>query len=138
MGELRATEVGMRGIGWNLKQGGLAALTLALAFACMASKATAAAPVLEHVRATSVGLTTATLAADINPGGKPTRYEFLYGTADCESTPEACTEAPPPVEGAEVNGSSPQTVKVPITGLSPATTYYFLLDASNSQGSLVL
>src|SRR5689334_8838064 len=135
MGDLRGTEVGMRGIGWNLRQGGLAALTLALAFACMASKATAAAPVLEHGRATPVGLTTATLAADINPGGKPTRYEFLYGTADCESTPEACTEVPPPEEEVEVNGSSPQTVKVPITGLSPATTYHFLLEASNSQGA---
>src|SRR5689334_3819450 len=135
MGELKGTEVGMRGISRNLRRGGVTALALALAFACMASRATAAAPVLEHVRATSVGLTTAALAVEINPGGKPTRYEFLYGTADCESTPEACTEAPPAEEEAEVNGSSPQTVKVPITGLSPATTYHFLLEASNSQGA---
>src|SRR5689334_17523553 len=138
MGDQRSTEVGMRGICRNLRQGGIAALTaltLALAFTCMASKATAAAPVLEHVRAISVGLTTATLEAEINPGGKPTRYEFLYGMADCESTPEACTEVPPPEEEVEVNGSSPQTVKVPITGLSPATTYHFLLEASNSQGA---
>src|SRR5689334_3039321 len=135
MGDLRGTEVGMRGIGWNLRQGGLAVLALACVLGCLASRATAAAPILEHVRATSVGLTTATLEADINPGGKPTRYEFLYGTSDCAVTPGACTEVPPVEEEAEVTGTSPQPVKAPITGLSPATTYHFLLEASNIQGA---
>jgi hypothetical protein len=134
MGEQRGTEVGMRGIGWSLRQGGVGVLALTLAFACWTSKATAAAPVLEHVRATSVGLTTATLAADINPGGKPTQYEFLYGTADCATTPEACAEAP--LEENEVKAStSPKPVKAPITGLSPATTYHFLLEAHNNEGT---
>jgi virginiamycin B lyase len=133
MGKQRGTEVGMRGRGRSLWRGGPGLLALACAFAWSTSTASAAAPVLQHVRATAVGVTTATLLAEIKPEGKATGYQFLYGTADCAATPEACAKAPSP-EGKVEGSTSTQHVKVRIEGLGPTTTYHFLLEAHSKEG----
>ena len=125
----------MRGLGGKLWQGGLGLLALACAFCVSASSAMAAAPVLEHVRAIGVGATTATLLGEIKPEARPTTYQFLYGTADCATTPEACAKVPSP-KGKVEGSTSIQHVEAPIEGLSAATTYHFLLEARSSGGEV--
>jgi hypothetical protein len=99
------------------------------------SSALGAAPtiVAKSTAASEVTTTTVVLEAEVNPQGKPTAYQFLYGTADCSVTPAACAKAPLP-KGNIPTGTSPAPVKVPVTGLSPATVYHFLIEAENTDG----
>jgi hypothetical protein len=125
----------MRGRGRWVRLGGLGLLAVACLVGGQASVATAAAPVLQQVRASGVGPTSATLSADVRPEGKATGYQFLYGTVDCAATPGACIKAPLP-EGELPGSTSPTHVAVPIESLTPATPYRFLLEAHNGDGTV--
>jgi hypothetical protein len=101
--------------------GALAILLLA------AGSAGAASPTVSTLSASSVGQTTATLRADVNPQGAPTTYRFQYGTSTAY--------------GLETFGRTiaagvvPQSVSFRINSLAPRTTYHFRVVASNRAGT---
>jgi hypothetical protein len=81
---------------------------------------------------TAVSAESATLRATISPNGTPTSYAFEFGTAPCSSSPAACTEVPSP--SAQVGaGEAPVAVSQPLRGLTPSTTYYFRLIATDQE-----
>jgi hypothetical protein len=82
-----------------------------------------------------VGSDLAILRAQINPGGKPTRYLFEYGLADCAIPASACAKVPIP-DGPVGSGTSPVTVEEHIEGLAPATTYHLRVVARNIDGEI--
>jgi hypothetical protein len=107
----------------------VAALTFcALAFA--AADASAAAPTIVATRVADVTTTSATLEAEINPGGKAVKYHFEYGPADCSANP--CTKVPFPKEGTIKAEVIPVGVSAPIEGLTPGTTYHLRTVAENA------
>jgi hypothetical protein len=111
--------------------GKLAAIAAAGAFcglALAAGGARAAAPLIESTQAVKVGVTTAVLKAEINPGGALTRYRFEYGLEDC--LVGSCVSVPA-VEGKIPAGSSPVVVEVPVEGLNPETVYHFRVVVKN-------
>ncbi len=75
---------------------------------------------------TNVASTSATLGAEINPGGAETTYHFEYGTTSSygQSTPES---------GLASAGDSSETAAAHIQGLTPHTTYHYRVVATNSQ-----
>jgi plastocyanin len=76
--------------------------------------------------ATPIGNVNATLRGSVNPRGHPTTYFFKYGeTASYGQTTSVASAG---------SGSSSTPVSAPLTGLSPETTYHFLLVANNSSG----
>jgi hypothetical protein len=88
---------------------------------------TAQTPAITDEYVTKVQETTATLNAQVNPGGAATTCQFEYGTeADVYPTKVLCAPQP----GA---GTSPVPVSAPLTGLTPGTTYHYRLLASNAQ-----
>jgi len=85
-------------------------------------------PTIETQYAASVGTTSAVLKAEINPHFSPsTTYYVRYGLEECEGAVEPCEEQPPapgdPL-GAE-GGIAVATAGVPLSGLSPGTTYHY-------------
>ena len=81
---------------------------------------------------TGVQSDTASLHAQINPGGGDTTYHFEWGAADCAAHPEVCTTTPIP-DGDVGAGISDQSVSTLLSGLMPGTTYHFRVVATNSQ-----
>ncbi len=76
--------------------------------------------------ATDVASTSATLGAEINPGGAETTYHFEYGTTSAyeQSTPES---------GLAGTGDSVQSAAAHIQGFQPSTTYHYRVVATNAQ-----
>ncbi len=74
--------------------------------------------------------TSATLSAQLNPGGGRTSYRFEYGTSTAYGS-----SAPAP-EGQAGAGTSETTVSHELQGLSPGTTYHFRLAATNPLGTV--
>src|SRR5205823_2852198 len=63
----------------------------------------------------------ATLTGTIDTGGQPVSYSFHYGTSrDALVQSTAATHLGP--------GTDPVAVTTPLTGLTPASTYYYRLD----------
>ncbi len=94
---------------------------------------TPAPPSVSTVAATPVTATTATLNAAVNPNGFSTTGWFRYATTDpgtCDDTFGAAL----PLQSLG-SGMSPLALASPITGLSPATTYYFCAIAQSSIGT---
>ena len=79
--------------------------------------------------AAEVGNGIAFLNAQLNANGEETHYSFLYGTSP---TLAGATQTPIMDFGSGVN---PNTSYVQVSGLSPATTYYFQVQASNASGT---
>ena len=108
-------------------------LTLAVAIGAMLVFAPAAlaasSPTVSPGSVTSISGTAATLHGTVNPNGLTTTYQFHYGATNAlgSNAPAAPVSA-----GA---GSAAVAESVKLTGLSPATTYYFQLVASNSHGN---
>jgi hypothetical protein len=75
---------------------------------------------------TDVASTSATLGAEINPGGAETTYHFEYGTTAAygQSTPES---------NLATAGDSVQSAAAHIQGLQPSTTYHYRVVAANAQ-----
>ncbi len=91
-------------------------------------------PALITVYATEVTPTTATLGATINPLGHDTTYYFQYGATPCAPHPEACTSTPTP-PGKDIGaGEEPVGANLAPAGLTPDTTYYYRVIATNSLG----
>lgn len=84
---------------------------------------------IEGESATGVTSTSATLDAQINPGGADTTYHFEYGTEAGSYT----TSAPVP-NGDLGSGTSTLDPSVHLQGLTPGTTYHYRVVASNVLG----
>jgi len=70
----------------------------------------------------------AILNGTVNPGGLPSSDYFQYGLTTNYGTTTATTNLPA--------GNLPQGLSIPITGLLPATTYYYRVVAVNSFGQV--
>ncbi len=89
-----------------------------------------AAPKVDGESASAITSTDATLEAQVNPNNQPTNYYFQYGTSATLSG--ASTVPAPP--GAELgSGFGDQGARQDIGGgLSPGTTYYYRVIATNA------
>lgn len=73
----------------------------------------------------------ATLSGSIDPGGLRSRYYFEFGTTTSYGQKVPATEA------SVAGGHEAQTVNVPVTGLTPSTTYHYRLVATNINGTTI-
>jgi hypothetical protein len=81
--------------------------------------------------ATAVTGTTATLNGTVNPNGTSTTYQFEVSTS-----PSLATFTPSTTSNAG-NGTAPVAVSANFSGLTPGTTYYFELVASDGAGGIL-
>jgi subtilase family serine protease len=79
--------------------------------------------------ASSITVTSATIAASVNPNGADTHMVFAYGTSSTLSG--ASTTGSLDVG----SGTSAVGVSVPLTGLTAGTKYYYQIQATNSAGT---
>jgi hypothetical protein len=107
-------------------------LILSLTLLLLALPAAAAAqvdalPTATTEPATNVERTSATLNGRVDPNDVATRYHFEWGPSAAlgQSTPE----------GDAGDGSDPVPVEAALAGLSPDTTYYYKLVATNMNGT---
>jgi len=103
----------------------LTALALVLAV-LVAGALASSAPGVTGESASSVGQTSATLAASVNPSGQATTYAFEYGTHSYSS------QTPAQSAGA---GTQPVPVTTGISSLRPGTTYHYRVIATNAAGT---
>jgi hypothetical protein len=104
---------------------GLSGLLVAGILAASASAALTA-PIVTTGTATTPTLTATTLSGTVNPVGQATTYRFDYGTTTSYGSQTAATSA-----GA---GLLDVPVTANLTSLTPATTYHFRLEATNTSG----
>jgi hypothetical protein len=88
-----------------------------------------AAPTVTTLTATGVGETGATLNGNVNPNGLATDAWFEWGTS-----PSLVTFNTSPTQAVGA-GTNSQPVMVTLSGLSPGTTYYYRVAASNATGT---
>jgi hypothetical protein len=88
----------------------------------------AQAPSLIGVSSENVAATSADLTAVINPNGFATDYFFEYGTTSNYGSKAPLEPGKLPA------GEAPQSVSVPLSGLSEGVTYHFRLVAENQWG----
>ena len=79
-------------------------------------------------QASPVGSTSATLNGTVSPGGLKTSYYFEYGT----SATSLGSKTPTADAG---SGSTDVPVSSALSGLSPASSYWFRIVATNSSGT---
>lgn len=72
--------------------------------------------------------TSVTLLAQVNGGGSPTTYHWLYGTVPGIYSMQTPDQALP-------GGSGSQTAQTPVSDLTPGGSYYAKLVATNAAGS---
>jgi WD40 repeat protein len=108
----------------------VAANSLGTTFGAVASFTTTGAPSAPAVLTqgpTSIGDTTATLAGQVDPEGQATAFAFEYGT-----TPGfGAITTPVELDSA----GSGESVSAVAAGLTPNTTYYYRLVATNASGT---
>ena len=93
------------------------------------------APVVDGVSAQNLTPESSELRAQVDPDGLETEYYFQYGTVDCAHSPSSCSQAPVPA--AEIMaGFGDRGVSVQVSGLAPASAYYYRVLAKNSLGSV--
>jgi 6-phosphogluconolactonase (cycloisomerase 2 family) len=85
------------------------------------------APTASTGSATAVTGTTAVLSGTINPDGSPTGFAFEYGTTTTFGSLSAIDST------GQSDGA--QAVSLPISGLTPNTTYVYRLVATNANGT---
>ena len=95
-----------------------------------------AAPLIPKVYASAVHSEGATLNGQINPGGDKTTDAFEWGASSCSANPDPCISAPA-TEPELGSNSRYQHVSTQLSGLSPGTTYYFRIVATNGIGPSV-
>ena len=90
---------------------------------------TGARPTVATIEATLVTTSSATLNATVNANLIDTTVSFSYATkADLSGVTEAVTGTP-------ITGSTDKTSTAALTGLKPATKYYYRASATNSIGT---
>jgi hypothetical protein len=77
--------------------------------------------------------TSTTLNARVDPLGSDTRAYFQYGTVSCAVSPASCTDTPE-VDLGSAEGY--QALSVHLQGLTPSTTYYYRVIATNALGTV--
>lgn len=77
----------------------------------------------------SAETTTATLGAEVNPNGADTNVTFQYGTSATLATSESVAVS------AAVTGATAKAVSASVSKLSPGTTYFWRVVATNAIGS---
>jgi len=107
----------------------LIALTAAAALLAFSASAQAAAPTVTSASATDIEGTSALLVGGVNPQGLATTYYFEYATAANLAGASKTSSRP------AGQGSGEEEARAPIAGLTPSTTYYFRLVATNSSGT---
>ena len=86
-------------------------------------------PAVATLAATSVGRNSAVLNGNVNPNGLETNAWFEWGTSQTLSAFSSTS-------GQSLgSGTTSQPVSAALSGLSPGTTYYFRVAASNSSGT---
>lgn len=115
--------------------GVLAVLAVSLVFAPSALAA-GGEPTVSGARATSITENSATLEAQVNPGGGNTTYEFWLVYRTCQGSGVQCQEITDERvgEGLLAPGDSAQTVSVDLTHLQPGYSYSYWVVASSSAG----
>jgi hypothetical protein len=96
-------------------------------------------PVISEQFATSVGTTSATMRAKINPRfWADTHYYVEYGPASCSASSCATQPTPPGSQLTSQIVNAPLTTNgVLLSGLSPSTTYHYRFVAASSGGGPV-
>ena len=89
----------------------------------------ASSPTVTAGAVTSIGQTYATLHGNVNANGLATTYQFEYGPTS------ALGKAVPVTAGSAGAGTAAVAKANRVGGLSPDTTYYYELVATNSDGS---
>jgi len=79
--------------------------------------------------ATNITSSTAELSGTVYPGDAPTTCYFEYGTTSSYGSTIPCAQSTGP-------GAASVAVSADLTGLSPNTTYYFTLVATNPAGGM--
>jgi hypothetical protein len=77
--------------------------------------------------AKDVARTTATMTGTVDPNGSATSYHFEYGTTTAYGLQTAAKDAG--------DGDGDVTAEIPVSGLSPGTTYHYRLVATNGNGT---
>jgi hypothetical protein len=89
----------------------------------------AGAPLVDSESAGGVGITNATLQAQINPEESATAYHFEYGASASYGT------SVPIPDASIAGGSSDVAVSVPVSDLQAGTSYHYRVVASNAEGA---
>jgi hypothetical protein len=105
------------------------AAVLVAALVCAPLALAAGSPTLTAGAATAIGQTAATLHGTVNPNGLATTYQFQYGPTN------ALGKGSPVTVASAGAGTAAVAETTKLSGLSPATTYYYTLVATNSAGS---
>jgi hypothetical protein len=92
------------------------------------SQTAAGRPVIFSVSDSAVLGQSATLKSEISPNNATTNYQFKYGSSSGTYTMQTLLTS-------IGSGYSAVPVSASIIGLSPQTTYYFIVEASNAEGS---
>jgi hypothetical protein len=93
---------------------------------------TPGAPEVDGLSALNLSPSSARLTAQVDPNGAGTEYSFSYGTGECATSPAACASVPTSHLAAAFGD---REVSVEVTGLAPATAYFYRVVASNAHGS---
>jgi hypothetical protein len=92
-----------------------------------------AKPIVEEAFISEPHADSALFHFEVTPEGAPTTYHVLYGTGDCLTEPQTCSESP---ESKSVGAGQ---VRIPLTylltGLEKETTYDYVVVATNQSGS---
>jgi Tol biopolymer transport system component len=107
----------------------IGAFGASLVVVALASAIASAAPVVEGESVVDVGITGATLTANIHPMSFTTNFHFEYGTSTSYGTSVPIPDAH--IGGGTVN----QVVSRILSGLQPATTYHFRVIATSMDGT---
>ncbi|MDE3132314.1 MAG: hypothetical protein KGL16_14280 [Acidobacteriota bacterium] len=99
------------------------------ALVCVPVALAASSPTVAATATTGIGQTAATLHGTVNPNGLATTYQFHYGPTSALGSVSPATAA------SAGSGTTATARSTRISGLSPDTTYYLQLVASNSAGS---
>jgi DNA-binding beta-propeller fold protein YncE len=91
-----------------------------------------AAPEVDGLSASGLSPSSAQLVAKIDAKGAGSEYVFSYGTGECATNPGACTQLP---AGKLAAGFGDREVTAEVTGLQPATAYFFRVVVTNAHGS---